>query len=35
MYVGGGQMVEASQTGIPVRYRGWRSADLVAAGRPG
>lgn len=35
MYVGGGQMVEASQTGIPVRYRGWRASDLVGAGRPG
>ncbi|MCA1843550.1 MAG: NlpC/P60 family protein [Actinobacteria bacterium] len=35
MYVGGGQMVEAAQTGIPVRYRGWRASDLVAAGRPG
>ncbi len=35
VYVGGGQMVEASQTGIPVRYRGWRASDLVGAGRPG
>jgi cell wall-associated NlpC family hydrolase len=35
IYVGGGQMVEASQTGVPVRYRGWRSVDLVGAGRPG
>ena len=35
MYVGGGQMVEAAETGIPVRYRGWRASDLVAAGRPG
>ena len=35
IYVGGGQMVEASQTGVPIRYRGWRSIDLVGAGRPG
>ena len=35
IYVGGGQMVEASQTGVPVRYRGWRASDLVGAGRPG
>ena len=35
IYVGGGQMIEASQTGVPVRYRGWRSVDLVGAGRPG
>ena len=35
IYVGGGQMIEASQTGVPVRYRGWRSGDLVGAGRPG
>jgi cell wall-associated NlpC family hydrolase len=35
IYVGGGQMVEASTTGTPVRYRGWRAADLVGAGRPG
>jgi cell wall-associated NlpC family hydrolase len=35
IYVGGGQMIEASQTGVPVRYRGWRAGDLVGAGRPG
>jgi cell wall-associated NlpC family hydrolase len=35
MYVGGGQIVEASHTGVPVGYRSWRSADLVGAGRPG
>lgn len=35
IYVGGGQMVEASQTGVPVRYRGWRASDLIGAGRPG
>ena len=35
IYVGGGQMVEASQTGVPIRYRGWRAGDLVGAGRPG
>lgn len=35
IYVGGGQMIEASQTGVPVRYRGWRSKDLVGIGRPG
>ena len=35
IYIGGGEMIEASQTGTPVRIRGWRSADLVGAGRPG
>jgi cell wall-associated NlpC family hydrolase len=35
MYVGDGNMIEASTTGTPVRIRGWRSADLVGAGRPG
>lgn len=35
MYVGDGNMIEASQTGTPVRIRGWRSVDLVGAGRPG
>jgi cell wall-associated NlpC family hydrolase len=35
IYVGGGQMIEASQTGVPIRYRGWRAGDLVGAGRPG
>lgn len=35
IYVGNGQMVEASQTGVPIRYRGWRAGDLVGAGRPG
>jgi cell wall-associated NlpC family hydrolase len=35
IYVGGGQMIEASQTGVPVRYRGWRAKDLVGVGRPG
>lgn len=35
IYIGGGQMIEASRTGTPVRIRGWRSADLVGAGRPG
>ncbi|MFP5318235.1 MAG: NlpC/P60 family protein [Acidimicrobiia bacterium] len=35
IYVGDGQMVEASQTGVPIRYRGWRAGDLVGAGRPG
>jgi len=35
IYIGGGEMVEASQTGVPVRIRGWRSIDLVGAGRPG
>ena len=34
IYVGDGQMVEASQTGVPIRYRGWRAGDLVGAGRP-
>jgi len=35
IYAGNGEMVEASQTGVPVRMRGWRSKDLVGAGRPG
>ena len=35
MYIGDGQQIEASTTGTPVRIRGWRSADLVGAGRPG
>ena len=35
MYVGDGEMIEASTTGTPVRIRGWRSGDLVGAGRPG
>lgn len=35
IYVGDGQMIEASQTGVPIRYRGWRSKDLVGIGRPG
>jgi cell wall-associated NlpC family hydrolase len=35
MYVGDGNMIEASTTGTPIRIRGWRSADLVGAGRPG
>lgn len=35
IYVGGGEMIEASQTGVPIRYRGWRAKDLVGVGRPG
>jgi len=35
LYIGNGEMIEASQTGTPVRIRGWRSVDLVGAGRPG
>ena len=35
MYIGDGQMIEASQTGTPIRIRGWRSVDLLGAGRPG
>jgi cell wall-associated NlpC family hydrolase len=35
IYIGGGEMIEASQTGTPIRIRGWRSIDLVGAGRPG
>jgi cell wall-associated NlpC family hydrolase len=35
IYIGGGDMIEASQTGTPIRIRGWRAGDLVAAGRPG
>jgi cell wall-associated NlpC family hydrolase len=35
IYIGGGDMIEASQTGTPIRIRGWRAGDLVGAGRPG
>ena len=35
IYIGGGDMIEASQTGTPIRIRGWRSIDIVGAGRPG
>ncbi len=35
IYIGNGEMIEASQTGTPIRIRGWRSVDLVGAGRPG
>ena len=35
IYAGNGEMIEASQTGTPVRVRGWRAGDLVGAGRPG
>jgi cell wall-associated NlpC family hydrolase len=35
IYAGNGEMIEASQTGTPIRVRGWRSGDLVGAGRPG
>ena len=35
IYIGNGDMIEASQTGVPVRIRGWRAGDLVGAGRPG
>ncbi len=35
IYIGNGEMIEASQTGTPIRIRGWRGADLVGAGRPG
>ncbi|HWC10295.1 MAG TPA: NlpC/P60 family protein [Acidimicrobiales bacterium] len=35
IYVGDNQMVEASQTGTPVRYRAMGRSDLVGVGRPG
>jgi len=35
LYIGNGQMIEASQSGTPVRIRGWRSVDLIGIGRPG
>ena len=35
IYIGNGDMIEASQTGVPVRIRGWRGGDLVGTGRPG
>ena len=34
IYVGDNQMVEASQTGTPVRYRAMGRSDLVGVGRP-
>jgi cell wall-associated NlpC family hydrolase len=33
LYVGNGQMIEASETGTPVRYAGIYRSDLVGAGR--
>ena len=35
IYIGNGDMIEASQTGTPIRIRGWRSIDIGGAGRPG
>jgi cell wall-associated NlpC family hydrolase len=35
MYVGNGQMIEASHSGVPVRYSSIYRGDLVGAGRPG
>jgi cell wall-associated NlpC family hydrolase len=35
IYVGNNQMIEASQTGTPVRYRAMGRRDLVGVGRPG
>lgn len=35
IYVGGGQMIEASQPGTPVRYASIHRRDLVGVGRPG
>jgi cell wall-associated NlpC family hydrolase len=34
LYVGGGQMIEAPRTGIPVRYASIYRSDLVGAARP-
>jgi cell wall-associated NlpC family hydrolase len=34
IYVGGGQMIEAPHTGVPVRYASIYRSDLVGAGRP-
>jgi cell wall-associated NlpC family hydrolase len=34
IYVGGGQMIEAPQTGDVVRYASIYRSDLVGAGRP-
>jgi cell wall-associated NlpC family hydrolase len=34
LYVGNGQMIEASHTGTPVRYASIYRSDLVGAGRP-
>ncbi|HSH61670.1 MAG TPA: NlpC/P60 family protein, partial [Acidimicrobiales bacterium] len=35
IYVGGGTMVEASQTGTPVRYASIYRRDMVGVGRVG
>ena len=35
IYVGGGQMIEASHTGTPVRYASIYRSDLMGAGRVG
>ena len=35
IYVGDNQMIEASQTGTPIRYRAMGRSDLVGVGRPG
>ena len=35
IYVGGGQMIEASHSGTPVRYASISRSDLVGAGRVG
>lgn len=34
LYIGGGQMIEASHTGTPVRYASIYRSDLVGASRP-
>jgi cell wall-associated NlpC family hydrolase len=35
IYVGGGQIVEASQTGVPVKYNSANRPPFYGAGRPG
>jgi cell wall-associated NlpC family hydrolase len=35
LYVGGGRMIEAPRTGVPVRYASiWRSDLIAYGGRP-
>ena len=35
LYIGGGQMIEAAHSGVPVRVADIHRPDLVGAGRPG
>lgn len=35
IYLGNGQLIEAPQSGVPVRIRGWRDDGYIGAVRPG